>query len=194
MRVNRQFARMFGLAMLVFLSICPGFGHIKNDSTPFNFPVDENTVVWLFFVPADSYFHPPLIFRVVGENDSRLNSAPIVNLGGRTPYISLTEMRNLVQKLGHTDLSWHESEKSEVPKRIKPGEITDKMQIKIFFGSGTDWALLDPKKICATLAPLDAAFREPRALWEFQLFRVDYGCKVPGFKRDKYPQHDEGNK
>ena len=50
---------------------------------------------------------------------------------------------------------------------------------------------VDPKQICERLAPLDAALKQPRALWEFQLFRVDYGCHVPGFNRNAFPEHDD---
>jgi hypothetical protein len=95
-----------------------------------------------------------------------LNTAPIANLGGRTPYVTLTEM--LIQKLAQADLSWYESDRVEVPKRIRPREITDKVQVRIFFANGTDWTLFDPKKICKTLAPVDSALKQPRALWEFQ--------------------------
>jgi hypothetical protein len=133
---------------------------------PLNFRVNKNTIVRFFFLPANDYFHPSLIFRVVTEKDPRLNTAPIANLGGRTPYVTLTEM--LIQKLAQADLSWYESDRVEVPKRIRPREITDKVQVRIFFANGTDWTLFDPKKICKTLAPVDSALKQPRALWEFQ--------------------------
>jgi hypothetical protein len=40
--------------------------------------------------------------------------------------------------------------------------------------------------MCETLSRFDAAFQAPRALWEFQLFRRGFGCKVPDFDDRKY--------
>ena len=113
-------------------------------------PVDTNTIVRFFYIPTQSYAHPPLVLRVVGEKDPRLNTAPLSNVG-RTVYISL--------------------------------------EIVMLFSTGTARTVITPSTVCATLAPLDVALRN-RARWEFQLFRVEYNCGVPGFDRHKYPEHD----
>jgi len=155
-------------------------------------PVNENTIVRFFYLPPYSYFHVPLSFRVEGENSSLLGTSPLANPQDRTPYISLSEMRNLIAGLAHLDLSWRqESKKLETPKKIETHEMTDKMEITVFSTGGTYRAFVDPKQLCERLAPLDAALKQPRALWEFLLFRVDYGCHVQGFDRNAFPEHDD---
>lgn len=181
--------RIAWLISLTCMAALPAFCQ-ANGKPPLNLGVDKNTIVRFFYLPPESYLHPPLIFRVAGENDPRLGTAPINPLG-RTSYISLSEMRNLVTALADWNLSWQESKKLETPKKIETREMTDKMEVKVFSSRGTDRALVDPKQLCERLAPLDAALKQPRALWEVQLFRVDYGCHVPGFNRNAFPEHDD---
>lgn len=186
MKIMRRIAWLISLASAVAL---PAFC-LSNGKQPLNVSVNKNTIVRFFYLPPESYLHPPLIFRVAGENDPRLGTAPI-NVLGRTPYISLSEMQNLVTALADWNLSWQKSKKLETPKKIETREMTDKMEVKVFSSSGTDRVLVDPKQLCERLAPLDAALKQPRALWEFQLFRVNYGCHVPGFDRNAFPEHDD---
>lgn len=53
--------------------------------------------------------------------------------------------------------------------------------------NGTAKALIASDKICETLASLDGALLTPRALGEFQGFRLQYHCRVPNFNLDAYP-------
>lgn len=151
-------------------------------------PVDENTAVRFFYHDEENYFHFPLIFRPVMLGDPRLNTAPM-GTEGRSAYISPEEMRQLLQGLRHSDLSWQESEKTEVLGSFKRLHWSDSMEILIVCSKGTARTNLDPKKICETLKPLDSAVKTLRALWEFQLYRITYGCKVPGFDFHAYPDH-----
>lgn len=186
MKTMLRIAWLISLACTVVLPVfCQA-----NVKQPLNVHADKNTIIRIFYLPPESYLHPPLIFRVAGANDLRLGTAPI-NIVGRTPYISLPEMRNLVAALADWHLSWQKSKRLETPKKIETREMTDKMEVKLFSSRGTDRVLIDPKELCERLAPLDAALKQPRALWEFQLFRVDYGCHVPGFHRDAFPEHDD---
>jgi hypothetical protein len=141
-----------------------------------------------FFDPPGEYFHKPLVLCVVKEGDPLLNTAPIRE-EGRTAYVSLSEMRELVQRLGRLDLAWQESETVEALGSYKNLPVFDDMETLIAFSHGTAKAHIAPKIICRTLQPLDAALKTPRALWELQIFRLNYGCKVPGFKADAYPDH-----
>lgn len=159
-----------------------------------NIPVNDNTAVMFFYLPANSYLHPALIFRVAKPGSPLLDTAPIVNRGGRTPYISIREMRNLVQLLSRSDLSWRRFKRVEVPRAPSFNETTGKLEIKIFSSDVTALSLSNPDKLCHTLAPLNAALKQPRARWEFQLFLVDYHCQVAGFDRKAYPEHDEGTR
>ena len=186
MNIMRRIAWLISWACIV---ASPVFCQ-ANGKQPLNVRVDKNTIVRIFYLPPESYLHPPLIFRVAGENDPRLGTAPI-NLLGRTPYISLSDMRHLVTALADWNRSWQRSKKLETPKKIETREMTDKMEVKVFSSRGIDRVLVDPKQLCERLAPLNAALKQPRALWEFQLFRVDYGCHVQGFDRNAFPEHDD---
>jgi hypothetical protein len=194
MKAKSRIARTSCLFAIAIIATSLTFGQANHNPATLNFPVGGHTVVRFFYLPPNSYLHAALIFRVVGDHDPRLNTSPINNLGGRTPYITLAEMQNLIQQLSDLDLSWQQSKRVEVPKELTTKEMTDRLQIDIFFSQGTDRTLVDPQRLCATLATLDPAFRQPRALWEFQLFRVDYHCTVPGFNRNAYPEHDLGTR
>lgn len=162
----------------------------RNQESKFlvNCPADKETAIRFFYNPPGDYFHFPLIFRPVEEADPRLNTAPMT-VEGRIAYIPMVEMQQLLQGLSHSDdLSWQESEKVESLggyRELRGG--SDSMEILVVCSKGTARATLVLKKICKTLAPLDAAFETPRALWEFQAFRIGYRCKVPaGFETGKY--------
>jgi len=62
------------------------------------------------------------------------------------------------------------------------------MGIKVLSANGTAKSLLAPDKICETLAPLDGALLNPRALWELQGFRLQYHCRVSSYAPDAYPE------
>ncbi len=154
-----------------------------------NSPVDGRTAVRFFFQPAGGYFHYPLLFRVGEEGSPLLNSAPMQE-EGRTAYISLSEMRELVQLLGRSSLVWQESQVVEVfgpsKKLGLAGVGLDTMDVRVLTTAGTAKAEVSPKAICAILNSLDSALKTPRALWEFQGFRINYGCKVSEFKYGEY--------
>ena len=153
--------------------------------------VDSGTVVRFFFLPANSYAHPPLILRVAPQGDKRLSTAPIVNMGGRTPFISTEEMSNLVQALERSRLTWRPSLSAKSVSPIPNREKTDRMEISIFFTDHPIQAYVPASELCQTLSGVDKAFIHSRALWEFKLYRVEYGCLVRNFNRSAYPQHDD---
>jgi hypothetical protein len=160
----------------------------REGTSVLNSPVNDKTVVRFFYDPPGDYFHKPLVFRVVDQGDPLLNTAS-VREEGRTAYISLKEMHDFVQRLVHTDLAWQESKTPEALGPYKELPVSDEMEILVAFSNETAKAQITPKTICKVLKPLDAALETPRALWEFQGFRLNYGCKVPGFKPDAYPDH-----
>jgi hypothetical protein len=152
-------------------------------------PVNEKTIIRFFYYPAGEYIRIPLLFRVVEEGNPRLNTAPMRE-DGRTVYVSLSEMRELVNGLIRSGLGWQESETVDVLGLYKDltlaGIGLDTMDVRLVSLKGTAKAEISPKAICMILKPLDAALKTPRALWEFQGFRLGYGCKVPGFKYGAY--------
>lgn len=176
------------LALLGFLgmaSLC--FGQTSDEFHVLSTSVDQSVAVRFFFHPGD-YFHVPLIFRVAALKDAQLNTAPLLP-DGRTAYISASEMQQLKQGLVRLGLPWQESKTEEVfgdPLKIP---LVYQMTITVVSSKGTATSGFDPAKICETLAPLDSTLTTPRALWEFQIFRGEFHCKVPGLSGQTYPDH-----
>lgn len=175
--------------LLVILAGAPWTSsQVANQRHALTLAADKDSVVRFFFFPAyNNYFHVALLFRVVEENDPRWNTAPLFDVG-RTAYISLSEMRELFAALSAEPLSWEESAKIEELETYKTIRNDGRMDIKILSSGGTAKSGIPPKQMCETLAKLDAAFRTPRALWEFQFFRQQFDCRVPNFDPKAY--HD----
>jgi hypothetical protein len=152
-------------------------------------PADKDSVVRFFYQPpAGEYFHVALIFRVVEENDPRWNTTAYSDVG-RTAYVSLSDMQQLTTQLAHLSLRWDESAKIESLETYRTiHSYGYGMGIKVWSTKGTAKATIEHDKICETLAPLDSALLTPRALWEFQGFRLQYHCRVPGYDLDAYPR------
>ncbi len=150
--------------------------------------VSADTAIRFFYHPAGSYFHAPLIIRVVGENDPQLITAPMSE-AGRTTYIRLSEMKSLTQGLERLGLTWKVSQEAEEFGPAFDLALTGKMDITVRLSKSTELAELDPKSICTTLGVLAPSLTTPRAQWEFRKFRLNYGCRVPGFNSDAYPDH-----
>jgi hypothetical protein len=151
--------------------------------------VNEKTAVRFCDTDEEEYFHVPLIFRAVKTGDGRLNTAPIISREGRTAFVTVEELRQLVQSLARSSLSWHDSNEVESLKWKPPLDCFDGMDILVVCLNGSANSKIPPNKICETLQALDPTLQTPRALWEFQLFRHGYGCKVPGFNFQAYPDH-----
>jgi hypothetical protein len=152
-------------------------------------PAGKDSVVRFFYQPPDGeYFHVALIFRVIQENDPRWNTTAYSDVG-RTAYVSLSDMQQLITDLAHLSLRWDESAQVETLETYKTiHSYGYGMSIKVLSGKGTAKATIEHDKICETLAPLDGALLTPRALWEFQGFRLQYHCRVPSYNPDAYPE------
>jgi hypothetical protein len=188
MKVPSSVVQVCWLILAIFTGTALSSSQTTEQHRTFDITANQNTIVRFFYQPVLSSRHPALLFRVVGDKDSRLNTMSIAE-AGYTVDITLGEMTDLLQKLAHSDLLWQESDQVEVPKTFKGRVLTDGMEIKVFSRKGTAQSLTALKKICATLEPFDSVFKEPRALWEYQMFRHDDGCSVPGLNRDAYPDH-----
>jgi len=172
----------------MFLTLLLGFSLAYAQSLAV--PVNKYTVASFSFSPPQNYTHPAMLFRVVDQDDTRLNTAPMLDQG-RTVFISLEEMKRLIERLTVMQLAWHRSAQTELPS-IGHSEVSNEMRIRVYDSTGSFLALLSPRDLCASLASLNDAIKQPRALWEFRLFQREYGCKIPGFNRDAYPNHDAG--
>jgi hypothetical protein len=187
--------KRFGLCVLTLIALAAiGTAGPQSQTTArgkslFEVSVNESTAVRFFYDEDNEYFHFPLIFRAVSATDPRLNTAPM-GFEGRTAYILTTEMQQLLQELGASNLPWQGSKDVEALGSFKKiRNSTDTMEIMVVSSKGTARAKIDPKTICESLEPLDPALKTPRALWEFQIFRIEYDCQVPGFVPDAYPDH-----
>ncbi len=149
----------------------------------------KDSVIRFFYQPPEGeYFHVALILRVVEENDRRWNTTAYSDLG-RTAYISLPDMQQLVAALDHLSLRWDESTRIEELETYKSiHSYGYGMSVKVLSADGTARATIEPNRICETLASLDGALLTPRALWEFQGFRLQYHCRVPSYNPDAYPE------
>jgi hypothetical protein len=149
----------------------------------------KESVVRFFFQPPDGeYFHVALLFRVVKKDDPRWNTSALSDVG-RTAYVSLSEMQRLMTKLTHLSSQWDESANVEGLETYKTiHSYGYGMGVKVLSTKGTAKATIAPDKICETLAPLDSALLTPRALWEFQRFRLQYRCPVLGYRPDAYSE------
>ena len=151
-------------------------------------PADKDSVVRFFYQPPEGeYLHVALIFRAVKKQDLRWNTTAYSDKG-QTVYVSLSDMQRLMAKLAHLSLRWDESTRVEgLESRGHIYSYGYGMGIKVLSAKGTAKTTIEHDKICETLTPLDAALLTPRALWEFQGFRLQYHCRVPGYNLDAYP-------
>lgn len=180
-------------AMLRLTLAAVGFGLLAQAQTAINpypgvltTPVDNNTTIRFFYHPpnADRFVYP-LVLRVAHPNDEGMKLAPIL-AEGRTVHISLSEMQELVAGMTRSIMMGQQTRSVEV---LEPWEMipsTEAMDVVIVFSKGAARGAILRKDICKTLGSLDSAIKTPRAHWEFQRFRVYYGCRVPGFDDAKY--------
>jgi hypothetical protein len=149
-------------------------------------PVDNSTVVRFYYHPpnADRFVYP-LVLRVAAGNDERMSVAPVL-AEGRTVYISLSEMQELVAGMIRSITMGQQTKGVEVLGTWEMIPITEAMDAVIIFSKGAARGVILREDICQTLGSLDPAIKTPRAHWEFQRFRFYYGCRVPGFDDAKY--------
>ena len=186
--MNPLFRTIQMVLFVVLSAVSCCYCQAPNELNVLGSPVNEKTAVRFFFDPGN-YFHPPLIFRVVAPKDPRLNTAPMLQ-EGRTAYISGPEMQRLLQGLKSMELSWKESKKqTEFGDATKILPVFYGLSVVVVSSRGTAESGIDLGKICEDLAPLDSTLTTPRALWEFQVFRAEYNCKVPGLDGQAYPDH-----
>jgi hypothetical protein len=149
-------------------------------------PVDNGTVVRFYYHPpnADRFVYP-LVLRVADANDERMKIAPVL-AEGRTVHISLSEMQDLVAGMTNSITMGQQTRGVEVLGAWEMIPITEAMDVVIIFPKGAARGVIQSEDICKILGSLDSAIKTSRAHWEFQRFRLYYGCHVPGFDDAKY--------
>jgi hypothetical protein len=98
-------------------------------------------------------------------------------------------MDRLINALSSSPLDWQNSrQKTPFINATKIIPQTWNMSVDVLFSKGSAASRIDPKSICDVLPPMDSAFTFDRARWEFQMFRINYGCPVPkGLNPKAYP-------
>ncbi|MGA2203917.1 MAG: hypothetical protein ABSG40_18350 [Terriglobales bacterium] len=149
-------------------------------------PIDGSTVVRFYYHPrnANRYVYP-LVLRVAAANDERMKVAPVL-AEGRTVHISLSEMQELVAGMTRSIMMGQQTKGVEVLEDWQMIPVTEVMDVVVIFSKGAARGAIPTKDLCKTLGALDSAIKTPRAHWEFQRFRLYYGCRVPGFDDAKY--------
>jgi hypothetical protein len=149
-------------------------------------PIDNRTAVRFFFhPPVSDRFVYPLVFRVAAENDKRTKTAPLLT-EGRTVYVSLSEMKDLVAAMTRSIMMGQQTRNVEVFGSWEMIPSTEAMDVFVIFSKGAARGVILRENICKTLSSLDSSIKTPRALWEFNRFRMYNGCRVPGFDDTKY--------
>jgi hypothetical protein len=175
------------MTMFALVSVC-GAQALDNRSV-LDARVDENTAVRIFYQPAaGDYFHEPLVFRVVRADDPKMGKSEVAE-EGRLVFVHLSEMQSLLRALARSEASWRQSSKAEAFGSSHRLRAAGYLEITVVSQGGTATGTAESKGICGFLAKLDGAFTSPRALWEFQKFRWDDNCEVPGFNNDRFPDH-----
>jgi hypothetical protein len=149
---------------------------------------NDSVVRFFYQPPKGEYFHVALLFRVVKKRDPRWNTTAYSDVG-LTAYISFQDMRRFMGELARLSLRWDQSATIEGLETYETiHSYGCGMGIKVLSPNGTAKSLIAHDKICDTLAPLDGALLTPRALWEFQGFRLQYHCRVASYDLDTYPE------
>jgi hypothetical protein len=149
-------------------------------------PADATTAVRFFFHPPGSdRFVYPLVVRVAPDNDEKMKTAPLLT-EGRTVYISLPEMKDLLGSMERSIMMGQQTRNVEVFGSWEMIPSSEAMDVFVISSKGAARGVVLQKDICKTLSSLDSSIRNPRALWEFEKFRLYNGCRVPGFDDAKY--------
>lgn len=180
--------RIFLLVLLTMLVASPRGGEAQTGSSksPDN---NQLPMVRIYYLPPNSYFHAPLIVQAKQEIKDGYSAVPR-SPEGRRVYVSIEDMQKFLISLRRLRLQWTLPRPSGPPDSIKPQDADGTVRFSWFSKGKVREAHLNPAKLCQVMQRLDGSFSQKRALWEFQLFRVGYGCVVPGFKRDEFPEHD----
>jgi len=96
-------------------------------------------------------------------------------------------MQGLIDGLKALDLSWVDSRGREGFINGLKRRDSGFLDITVVSSKATSKTHIRIARMCDQLARLDPSMPSPRILWQFQLFRVDNGCDVPGYNNSIIP-------
>lgn len=180
--IKMQFSMILALSFLSVLS-----SSAQDQKAVSNLTVDGNTSVRFLFRRLNAnYVLPALIFRVADFRDPNWNTAPI-DRHGRSPYISLSEMRSLVRRLEDNHLRWQVSSPARPIEPFEEIAPDRNLFITIYASNEMAAASISPNEFCELLSRVNKIIELKRAHWELEYFRRGCGCQVRGYKSDAYP-------
>lgn len=165
-------------------------GQKPNQSAVLDSPVAESTAVSFFWIgDMDSHFRAPINFYAVSQSDRRFHTVSVGPFADHqwNAFISVSEMQRLMDGLKALDLRWVDSKGREAFKDAQKRTGTGFLDITVVSHDGTSKSYIRIARMCEELSQLDSAMPTPRILWQFQLFRVDNGCHVPGYNNSVIP-------
>ncbi len=141
---------------------------------------EEDLGIRIYYAPPGLAWHPPIIFLPISPLDQRLG-----DLDREVISVTPTEMRALAAKLAVVSLEWKADDTTE---SLFPGfwhlatELDPRrLQFMVSCGKGSCEAYLDPARLCEVLSTFDSSITTVKALWHFQAYRANLGCKVDGY-------------
>lgn len=175
---------LFTIVLCFFFPVRTSAQNLKK--TP-GLTVNDKTVVrFLYRRLNTNYVLPPVIFRVADAGGPNWNTAPIDEYG-RSPNISLSEMKSLVHKLEDSNLRWQAGSPASPIEPFETIAPNKNLFITIYASDEMAATSISPSEFCGILSQVNETIKLKRAHWEFEYFRSGCGCKVPGYKADEYP-------
>jgi len=174
------------------LFICRQDLALAQQAVPKTAAEGRTPIIRIYYLPPDSYFHAPIILESSEQEKKSYEVAPRTP-EGRKLFLTPSEMQGFVSKLRALNLQWAEPVPSGPLGPVTSRDADGTVNFSWFEEGRVRVAHLKPESLCRTLARLDGAFTQKRTLWEFQLFRSGFGCRVLGFNRSEFPDHDSAH-
>lgn len=186
LKVRVQRFLLFSVFALALLRCA---GQMPTRNATLDAPVTAKTAVSFFwFGDMDSHFRSPINFYVVPDGDPKLHKVVVEATDHQwNAYISASEMQCLIDGLKAFGLRWVDSKGREMFKSGLARTDDGFLDITVVSSTATSKSYIRIARMCDQLSQLDSTMPTPRILWQFQLFRVDNGCRVPGYKNDVIP-------
>lgn len=156
MNLKSLFIKLHPAVLSVLCLLFPASTSAQHRDDLAGLTVDDKIVIRFLFTRLQAnYVLPPVIFRVAEPGSSNWNTAP-VDQYGRSPYISLANMKSLVHVLENNHLSWQSvlTEPLEPFENIYPNKD---LLISVYASNGMATASVSPKQICRILAQANRA-------------------------------------
>ena len=135
--------------------------------TPFTLRVAQNATEMYRVQPQSAPTHIPVAERLAYE--------------GINVYVSAEQMRAVLHQLSITEVPYGDWTVSSKREPILMGGTTDGLAVTVLASKKTYKTYIRVTRICDELSPFDALMPTEEIRWDFQSFRADFGCKIPGF-------------